>query len=345
MGTSWVKLADLEITNEEIEEVRRLYKKAGVEKQPHTLKLITAVKKILEEYDRQYHIKLTVRQLYYQLVTRGVIENSPKAYKNFDDHLSQARALGIIDWRYFEDRGRTFERPRKPLVDITKITPQEEIKSKLEYVTSFREHHYGIPKWYRQPNYVEVWVEKDALAGFLSKVTGEELGVPLVVSRGYTSVTFKFEARERFERARAEGKTPYLLYFGDLDPSGENICEVLEKELGDIAIVKRVALLPHHVYEYDLPPCPVKRTDSRAKRYIRKHRTFDAWELDALPPLVLIELVRESVQKLFNTRIYEQNLRYQRYWLAEYSKLLETIRKHTTSLEGYLDSDNPDESG
>jgi len=341
MSMHWVRLANLEIKNEEIEEVRRLYKKAGVEKQPHTLKLIAAVKKILEEYDRQYHIKLTVRQLYYQLVTRGVIENTPKAYKNFDDHLSQARALGIIDWRYFEDRGRTFEKPKTPIVDVTKVSPKERVKGMLEYITSFHENLYGIPKWYRQPNYVEVWVEKDALAGFLSKVTREELGVPLVVSRGYTSVTFKFEARERFERARAEGKTPYLLYFGDLDPSGENICEVLEKELGDVAVVKRVALLPQHVYEYDLPPCPVKHTDSRAKRYIRKHRTFEAWELDALPPLVLIELVRKSVQEFFNTKIYEQNLKYLRHWLAEYTQLLEVIRRKVSSLESYL---NPDES-
>ena len=239
--------------------------KTGTKVQRKTALLIAMIARILEE-NKQFG-KVTVRQVYYQLVSRGVIENSKESYQNYVHHLTTGRKGAVIPWDAFEDRSRMFYKEPSPTYDITSEgNADDALKVWFRYALNPRvSKEYDLPRWKGQPRYVELWVEKDALAGFLSPLC-EELGVGLVVSRGYTSYTFKQEARKRFYGKIFDGRKPILLYLGDLDPSGYDIYRCLRDEL-DLAKVERLGLHPQDVSQFGLVPNPIKDTDCRTKGF------------------------------------------------------------------------------
>jgi hypothetical protein len=318
----------LTATDGEVEEVRNLIAdKIGKRPHPESARLIAVVKRILAEH-KQYG-KLTVRQVYYQLVTRGVIENSVKSYHRYDNHLTTGRKGGVIPWDAFEDRARVFYKEPAPssTYDIGLKKEKDALKSWFKYVLNPEiSEYYNLYKWENQPLFVELWVEKDALAGFLSPLCND-LGVGLVVSRGYTSYTFKQEAIQRFDQL-SEERDPVLLYLGDLDPSGYDIYRCLKDEI-DNAAVERIGLHSQDVTQFSLVPNPIKDTDTRAKGFKNLYPELgdNVYELDALPPGELVDRARRNILKYFDADIDEENKRRVRHWRANFVDIQEKYRK------------------
>jgi hypothetical protein len=239
--------------------------------------LISRCNGIVDEYLGQ-GLRLTLRQLYYQLVSRNVIANREREYKNLSSLVSNGRLAGLIDWDAIEDRIRQ-PRSHPQFDDLRDL-----VRAAL--------HSYRLPRWDGQEQYVELWVEKDALAGVLEPLSREH-HVTLMVNRGYSSQSAMYESAKRF---LASGKSGILFYLGDLDPSGEDMVRDIQDRLdmfGAEVEVRKLALTPEQVAEHDPPPNPAKMTDPRAEAYVREHGD-QSWEVDALPPDVLAGIIRAA---------------------------------------------------
>lgn len=251
-----------------------------------SLDRIELCNKIIEDYQGQ-GLRLTLRQLYYQLVTRNAIPNIERSYKNLSTLVSDARLAGLMDWNAIEDRVR---QPRKP-------SEFSDLKDLIEAAI----YTYRLPRWEGQEYYAELWVEKDALAGVLSPLASE-FHVTLMVNRGYSSQSAMFESAERFNRA---GRTPILFYLGDHDPSGEDMVRDIQDRLVMFGVsdieVQKLALTMKQVQEYNPPPNPAKVSDPRAAAYIQKHGD-SSWEVDALPPEVLTKIIRAAFEGIVDTK-------------------------------------------
>lgn len=243
------------------------------------LQLIDTCNAIIDEYLAQ-GLRLTLRQIYYQLVSRNIIPNQERAYKNTGNLLSDARLAGLVDWDAIEDRIRV---PRKP----------NEFAGLGELVGAAL-YSYRLPRWNGQDCYVELWVEKDAISGVMAPLANQ-YHVTLMVNRGYSSQSAMYEAAERFKDHSDQDCV--LLYLGDHDPSGEDMVRDIQDRLdmfGASVEVTKIALTMEQVEQYNPPPNPAKLTDSRAQGYIDKHGA-SSWEVDALPPEVLHQLVEEAI--------------------------------------------------
>jgi len=166
--------------------------------------VINMMRLVCEEYQRDNYT-LTLRQLYYQLVSRDVIPNHDKVYKKISSLKDDAVYGGLIDWNIFEDRGRV---PSVPY-------HVDGIEHALERAASW----HTLDRQENQNNHIEVWTEKDAISSILKRVTSP-FGVTLVVNKGYTSSTAIYGAYKRFSEAINHGQKIKILYFGDHDPSG-----------------------------------------------------------------------------------------------------------------------------
>ncbi len=181
-----------------------------------SLKLIDQANQIIEQYQAE-DLKLTLRQLYYQFVSRDWLANTVRNYKNLGHVISEGRLAGLIDWDAIEDRGRVPSIPYHA----------EDLES---FVDSMRRmgSAYTLDPWEGQENYVELWVEKDALSGVLRPIA-EKHSITLSVNRGYTSQTAMYNAAERFKER--EDRNNVILYVGDFDPSGEDMVRDIEERL------------------------------------------------------------------------------------------------------------------
>ena len=216
--------------------------------------------------------------------------------------------------------------PRYDIID--KPDPQDTLRDWFKYALNPKvSTEYDLSRWKDQPYYIELWVEKDALAGFLSPLC-ERLGVGLVVSRGYTSYTFKQEAIQRFTENIEEGKDPVLLYLGDLDPSGYDIYRCLEDEIEN-GEVKRIGLYLEDVSRFSLVPNPIKDTDTRSKGFKKRYPELGdtVYELDALPPGELMDRARWNILKYFDEDIHEENEKEVRHWRANFTDYQKTIKR------------------
>lgn len=251
-----------------------------------SLQKIALCNDIIAEYLGQ-GLRLTLRQLYYQLVTRNAIRNEEREYKTLSRVVSDARLAGLMDWEAIEDRVRQ-PRRQTEFADLAELTDAA--------LASYR-----LPRWRGQKDHVELWVEKDALAGVLQPLA-REYHVTLMVNRGYSSQSAMYESASRFREAAETGKTLRLLYLGDHDPSGEDMVRDIEARLtmfGVAVSVVKLALTMDQVRRYNPPPNPAKVTDPRAKGYIAEHGE-SSWEVDALPPNVLARLIRAAFRKILN---------------------------------------------
>lgn len=249
---------------------------------------INLCNQIIEDYMGQ-GLRLTLRQLYYQLVTRNAVPNVERSYKMLSNLISEARLAGLVDWNAIEDRGR---RPRG-----------NNEYTGLPDLVEAAIHSYRLPRWEGQKYYAELWVEKDALAGVLSPLASE-YHVKMMVNRGYSSQTAMYEAADRF-LAECGDKQPILFYLGDHDPSGEDMVRDIEDRLKMFGvheiIVEKLALTMAQVQQYNPPPNPAKMTDPRASNYISQHGS-SSWEVDALPPEVLSGIIRRAFKRIVNVR-------------------------------------------
>ena len=249
-----------------------------------TLERIDQANSIIEEYMSAGY-RMTLRQLYYQFVSRDLFANINKNYRMLATTISNGRLAGLIDWDAIEDRGR--------VADIPSQWKNIDIVLKIA-VDGFRSH-----RWDTQPTYAELWVEKQALAGVLAPLA-YEFHVPLMVNKGYSSQSAMFASAQRFQR---HDKPKHLFYLGDLDPSGEDMVRDIRERLHMFGVndleVTKIALTMAQVEEYEPPPNPTKVTDPRAQAFIDEFGD-SCWEVDALPPPTLEALIREAFEEIID---------------------------------------------
>lgn len=251
-----------------------------------SLRLIELMNTLIMSYQRQ-GFKLTVRQLYYQLVAREIIENNEKSYKRIVSLINDARLDGLIDWDAIEDRTR----------DIVSRPHWDSGQQILEACAP----SFHMDMWDNQESRTFVVVEKEALVGVLSGVCRQN-DVPLLAARGYPSVTVVRElALQFFLPAMRAGQVVNMLHLGDHDPSGIDMTRDLEDRIKiflegeDIDFhLNRLALNMPQIEELKPPPNPAKTTDARFKEY-RKKFGEESWELDALEPRFLVGLVQSNI--------------------------------------------------
>lgn len=255
---------------------------------------------------------MTLRQLYYRFVALDLIENKQSQYQYLGEAIKEARINGSIPWGWIEDRTRGTDAG-----DHTAIDPIDRFERNFERFRNTAERHHR-PRWEGQPKYVEVWVEKEALAGVFASVC-RDLKVVSFPNRGYTSITLLKQAAERIREQNrkkvpplGDRKESHILYFGDFDPSGQdierNIREKLSETFGVSVSVERMALTRKQIDEHQLPPQPAKRSDSRYETFVKEHGDM-AVELDALPPDELRSLIRSSVEDYFDSHYYERKIK------------------------------------
>lgn len=280
---------------------------------------------IAEEYDGN----LTVRQLYYQFVGRGLVnpqlisdkQGADRFYKRVVAALTAARMNGDFPFDWLVDRMRTCEESQA-FADFTEVDMAlDDIAEKISEAEKWAVYR---DRWLGQKTYVLVGVEKDALSGVLQEPC-EQLGVGLFVFRGYASVSSLYELCLNLQRAYLESSAEeaVLLYLGDHDPDGweiprsalRNIRRIIELEGLSMPSfrVERIALNMDQVQRYDPPPFPAKVSSSRYEGYIEEHGIDDAWELDALRPDVLKQLLVDNVEAYFDPTIHMENIRSVRF--------------------------------
>jgi len=250
-------------------------------------KLITQANDIIVEY-RRSGLGLTLRQLYYQLVARGNLANEQKNYKRLGSLLSNARLAGLVDWDALEDRTRNLKGFNGSDIDVP------------SYISGIASG-YHVDLWEGQENYIEVWVEKEALAGVVERACGL-MACNFFSCRGFNSQSEQYRAGKRFHsKGHYEGRECFVLHLGDHDPSGmdmtrDNIDRLSMFSGGNVTL-KRVALNMDQIEELKPPPNPAKETDSRAQGYIKEFGR-SSWELDALPPDYIVNLIKGEISKL-----------------------------------------------
>lgn len=295
--------------------------------------MLARINGIIQEYAKQGY-KLTLRQLYYQLVSRNVIANQQKEYAKLSRLLGEGRMAGIVDWGAIVDRLRELEKPGSwaSTWDILDTAVRAYRRDNME----------------GQGNAIEVWVEKDSLSDVLARVT-TKYGVGLQVNRGYASITAMHEAYHRFKNAIEEDGAEkfHILYLGDHDPSGQDMIRDIEKRFfefwwGDnvsngedeedalfdlsfpenpdtwehhpeydqfraIFEITPVALTPAQIKRYSPPPNPAKMTDPRSEKFVSEHgRT--SYEVDALPPQVLNQILTASIEELVDLDLFNDSV-------------------------------------
>ncbi len=299
-----------------------------------SMAIIAAADQIIAEY-ADAGILITLRQLYYRFVAAGLIENTIRSYKRLASIVNDARLAGYIDWDAIVDR------TRNSIISPHWETPARAMDAIVD--------QYRIDTWEGQEYRVEVWIEKDALASVFEPVT-RELDVRLFPCRGYTSQSEMWAGAQRFRECYRNGQTPVVLHFGDHDPSGIDMSrDIMDRSkmflLEDLSIdmddgrldedfaesmqdmkFHRIALNMDQVEEYQPPPNPAKATDSRFKSY-RAEFGSSSWELDALEPSVLAELIRDNVAKWRDDDLMEERV-------ADQERGRELLKSARSSIEG-----------
>lgn len=285
-----------------------------------TLQTIAKANQIIAEYQAQ-GFDLTLRQLYYQMVSRDIIPNKVSEYKRLGSIINDARLAGLIDWLAIVDRTR----------NLRSVghwdSPRDIIRSAYQ---SFR-----LDKWENQEYRPEVWIEKDALVGVIDGVC-TEMDVPYFSCRGYTSQSEMWAAAQRLLRYADEGQTPVIIHLGDHDPSGKDmtrdIRERIELFTKQGIEVQRVALNMSQIEEYNPPPNPAKETDSRFRAYMLEFGD-ESWELDALDPTVIADVISSAITGFRNDTQWDEDVERE----ETQRRQLEGVSNHWTSVLKVVD--------
>ena len=246
------------------------------------LEKIEKANEIIAGYEAQGY-DLTLRQLYYQFVSKALIANNEREYKNLGNIINDASLAGLISWKAIVDRTRHVRR-------MPSWTGAKEI---VEACAG----QFKLDRWEGQEYRPEIFIEKDALVGVIEGICNET-DVPYFSCRGYTSQSAMWDAAQRLEKYQQNGQTPIIIHLGDHDPSGIDMSRDIQDRLNlfmeDGIEVLRVALTMKQVEQYKPPPNPTKLTDSRSSGYVDKYGN-ESWELDALSPEVITGLIRDEI--------------------------------------------------
>lgn len=269
-----------------------------------SLSMIAKMRDIIKGFVEQGFV-LTVRQVYYQLVAHDAFpderrwrwagskwvrdpqgtKNAEPNYKWMANLANEARLAGLIDWDAIEDRTRSFIR-------------RQRWKSGKEILTNAGAG-FHMDMWTNQEWRAFVIIEKEALVGVLANVC-QQYDVPILAARGYPSGTVLREFAVQDIIPHMDAQRILIIHLGDHDPSGLDMTRDLESRIqmfaedgGDVEL-KRIALNMRQIEERKPPPNPAKTTDSRFADYKRRWGE-ESWELDALPPSYLVELVEGEI--------------------------------------------------
>jgi len=259
-----------------------------------SLNLIEEVNDVIDWFNADNYTP-TLRALYYQLVTKNIIENNMKSYNSIKGLVTKGRLAGLISWHGIADETRSC------------ITPY--IQGDIEYVLD------GIDDMYRpdlnegQENYIEVWVEKNALVNVIKRAANP-WRVGYMACKGYLSASAAWNASQRFIDAENEGKRCHLIHLGDHDPSGIDMTRDNDERMQIFEAnveIHRVALNMDQVEEHNLPNNPAKMTDSRVGQYLELYGE-SSWELDALEPKQIVRLIDDKIRTLVDVDLFNEQL-------------------------------------
>lgn len=292
------------------------------------LDVIANAAAIMEEYEAQGFV-LTLRQLYYQFVARGLLPNQQKEYKRLGEIVNDARMAGCLSWKSIEDRTRGIETP--PAWDGPDVLVE----------ACAAQYQYDL--WQGQDWRPEVWIEKEALAGVVAPTCDRER-IAYLACRGYTSASESWRAAMRIVNRYRDGlQRTLILHLGDHDPSGIDMTRDNEERLRvfcqhhvgsrDIFEVKRIALNMDQVQQYNPPPNPAKTTDSRFASYEEKFGD-ESWELDALEPSVIAALITKHIEYRRNPEIWQEMVGIEQ----RHKAMLELVSDNFDDAVRYLES-------
>lgn len=274
--------------------------------------VIKQANSIIDEYHALGY-RLTLRQIHYQFVARDWYDNTFANYKRLGVILDHARKAGLVDWDGIEDSTRILRR-------IGVWTSPESAVARLQ-------RQFKLDPWEEQPTKrrIEVWVEKDAALSII-RPTCDDLRVAYFSCRGYSSSSGLYEAGKRLASYRDAGYQTLVLYAGDHDPSGIQMGEKSEERInlyagGDIEF-RRIALTLDQVNEYKPPDNFAKETDSRYKQYVERFEREECWELDALKPNIVDELIRAQIEPLIDRKAWDKTMEDEKEHLATLGEII-----------------------
>jgi hypothetical protein len=223
---------------------------------------------------------MTVRQVFYQATVRGLVEKAETGYSKVQTDITLMRRDGSLPYDWLADNTRWQRKPNT----------FDSVEDALRETARF----YRKNLWRDADAYVEIWLEKDALSGVIYPVTSM-YDVPLMVARGYASLSFLFSAAEYINTLDIPA---YIYHLGDFDPSGVNAGEKIEETLRELApdadiVFERIAVTEEQITDWDLPTRPTKASDTRAKTF----SSALSVELDAIEPNQLRALVQETIER------------------------------------------------
>ena len=245
-----------------------------------------------------YNGNLTLRALHYRLVAAGMT-NDTQHYKKVVNAMIEARWDNLVSFDSFLDHERGTLGETKYQVSSLEESVEEAKDSIRFWATYYRKN-----RWENQPIYPEVFIEKKALQGVFEDPCSR-WDIALNPCKGYPSLTFLNEAKNRFEEAKRMGKIPMILYFGDYDCSGEDIPRSIKENIYKMGVdveVKRIALMEHQVVAWKLPPAPTKLTDTRGASW----NGLGQVELDAVEPKKIVKLLNEAIAEVFDEDLYTE---------------------------------------
>lgn len=270
----------------------------------------------------------TLRQLYYRAVSLGLLRPEQSEYKRLGTLMTRAREIGKF--------------PRTWIVDHTRATLKPSSWSGLNDYTDTVRRSYRKDYWASLEHHVEIFVEKDAIAGTIQPVTGEN-DVALRVCRGYSSVSFAGEIADEWSEIR---KPIFAYYLGDYDPSGFDIERDLREKLerysgkvcrGDVEnpgrdgfAWNRLGVRLEDFDEFDLVRLPLKTDDRRCKGFIAEHGASGA-EVDAIPPTELRRRVEQAINDHIDVDRWNKLIRVEELERQTFNDVLATLRKSESS--------------
>lgn len=287
-----------------------------------SLRVIEQAQLIIDEMGGKGY-KITVRQLYYQFVTKNWLPNTDKSYKRLVKIINDARLAGYLDWDSIVDRTRF----------LRKIPDYSSPRQFAMIVAD----SYAEDLWRDQNNYVETWIEKDALVGVIEGPC-DEWRVPYYSCRGYGSQSEMYEAGKRLLNKALEGKRVTVLHLSDHDPSGLNMTTDIRQRLDmfcgpNRVKVQRVALTMAQIDHYNPPPNPAKETDSRFAGYAEEFGD-ESWELDSLDPEIITGLIDSNIRELCDEEQFNADMQHEQRMR---NRVL-NVGRHFNELSAFLET-------
>jgi len=301
-----------------------------------TQTIIEQANEIITEYAAQ-GFDLTLRQLYYQFVSRDLISNRQSEYKRLGSIINDARLAGLIDWDTIVDRTR----------ELRRLAHWDNPSALVDACA----RQFRVDKWEGQEYRPEVWIEKDALTGVIEGVCNRH-DIPYFSCRGYTSQSEMWSAAQRLIGYAEDDQTPFIIHLGDHDPSGidmtrditDRVMLFMEHHEHNAASVRRLALNMDQVDQYSPPPNPTKLTDSRASSYIANYG-HESWELDALEPAVMANLIEAAVFEVRDNSLWDEKIAEERRGREQLRLIANhwgVLQDQLEDLEDDLDDDDED---